>query len=174
MAHQRRRLQRVGSQDGAVGPGLRAVRAGWAGVLVYRAWHVGVTAGLVVATAAVALARWIRGTTAHQLLHPRHVREIAEVLRHADESGARVAVAKQDLLAEDIHVERTSLGVRISAHKIVETTGCSYHYALSSGPPDMTGEAAWALARLIRLLRHPSGSGELVEGKRGVFHLLIG
>jgi hypothetical protein len=47
------------------------------------------------------------------------------------------------------------------------------HYALSRRDGAMTGSTARSLAELVVCLRHPGAACELVEGRRGVFHLLI-
>src|SRR5262249_23156013 len=50
------------------------------GVLPLTAWHLLAAAFLGATMVAIAARRWFQGVPRHLLLHPRHVREIAEVI----------------------------------------------------------------------------------------------
>lgn len=135
------------------------------GLLPFQAWHQGAAAGLIAAVTAIAASRRFRGSARHQLLQPRHIREVAEILDLLPNNG--------DASSVDIGMRSTSLGVRISASGTTATTDHLYHYALSwPGRALLEGDAR-KLALLILQLKHPSVPYELVQGNRGVFHLLV-
>jgi prolipoprotein diacylglyceryltransferase len=88
-------------------------------------------------------------------LDPRHVRELAGVLREAE---SRSSVSPPAPLA-------TSLGVRVSYGS---QHGCE-HWSVSGTAP-ATGRA---LARVILWLRSPVGEAEIVRGPAGLLHVVI-
>jgi Prolipoprotein diacylglyceryl transferase len=153
---------------------LVVVWAETSGLLPLQTWHLGAAAGLVVAVIAVAATRRLRGTSRHQLLHPRHVREIAEAVESLSGPATHETVpTDQDSVSSGVGIRCTSLGVRISARCIATTSGSLYHYAFSWRDRTLLEEDARRLASLVLQLRHHSGSNEFVEGNRGVFHLLV-
>ena len=93
------------------------------------------------------------------LLNPNHVRELAGVLQLAARPGSGLAV------------RTTSLGIRLSASQLAD--GTPYHYALSHQSGQLTLQDARMLARLIGQLQPWAGSIQTLEGKQGVFHLLL-
>jgi len=144
------------------------------GRLPYRVWHV-IAAGLVASGAVgVAASRRLRNAPTHLLLHPRHVREVAETLasasRRAAEAGAGPAA---ECAPAAVRVSCTSLGIRISTDTIREARGEIQHYALSGKDRMMTEPVARALVKLICLIKHPCGSAEVIESGQSVFHLLV-
>lgn len=104
-------------------------------------WHAVVLAGL--GAAAVALVLRPRGG----LLHPRHVRELAQVLP-----------------APDAGVAATSLGLRVSAG--------AGHYSLSRAGQPLEPEEAASVARVLVWLR-ARDHAEVVAGPAGVWHVLL-
>jgi hypothetical protein len=148
-----------------------------AGALPFHLWHVGATVGLILTMIAVALHRHFRRTAKYQLIHPRHVKEVAEVIglvtNPATERKAFPGRSSQNSARAMIDVGRTSLGIQISVGKISRKERWIDHYALSSQNGTVTEEVARTLADLIIRLKRVSGSSELITGNRGVFHLLI-
>lgn len=149
----------------------------WADVsgrLPLQAWHLGAAAGLVATTIAVAASRRFGRPSRYELLHPRHVKEVAETLGFlSDPATPETALPDRGSSSVDIRVRSTSLGIRISAGEINLATGRLYHYALSRRNRVLLEGDARALASLVLQLKHPSGSSKLIEGNRGVFHLFI-
>ena len=137
-------------------------------ILPFQWWHVATTAAVSLTMLAVAMKREVN----YQLLLPRHVEEIAQVLdstsSHADGNGAGARHARRG-----IPIDCTSLGVQISAGRIKVAGRFLYHYALSNKTANMTEASATALARLIVQIRHPAGRSDIIAGNRGVFHLLV-
>jgi prolipoprotein diacylglyceryltransferase len=144
------------------------------GLLPFQPWHIGATVFLALIMIAIALKRRFGRTARHQLLHPRHVKEVAEVVESVSSLAAeRTAIPQPNSDSTGIHVGCTSLGIQISASKIKSRAGHIHHYALSHQHDTMTEETAKTLADLIFQLRHLRGSSELVKGGSGVFHLLV-
>lgn len=141
------------------------------GVLTLRLWHAGATAGLALTMIAVALKRRFQRTPSHQLLHPRHVREVARLMSRP--VAASKSISRSDSRPKGIRKGCTSLGVNISTSMIKNEAGWVYLYGLSSQSGTMTEQSAKTLARLILQLGQFSGPSELITGDHGVFHLLI-
>ncbi len=138
-------------------------------VLPFALWHFGATAWVGVTMIAVTLHRYYRKTPKHLLLHPQHVREVAQALISlsiAVETGKGLDYAA-------IPISCTSQGVQISMSQLPHNRGRVEHYALSSRFSTMTQETARTLSALIVLLKQFNGSTELIEGSRGIYHLLI-
>jgi Prolipoprotein diacylglyceryl transferase len=150
------------------------VSAGWLGILSFHWLLVGLTASLALTMIAIALKRHFHGATEYKLLHPYHVKEIAEVL----ERVSNLAIEKTNLsdslpTCSNIPVVCTSLGIQISASKIKQAGNLLYLYTLSQNNGTMVEETAKVLARLIFQLQHVVNSSELIKGSRGAFHLLL-
>lgn len=139
---------------------LLAVIAGCerAGVLPKHPAHLVAAASLALAMVALAVVRRLRSSPRHLLLHPRHVEEIAAAV-------ARAA-------GREIQVTRTSLGITLSASRTEDAAGVVDHYAISGARSPLSAGAARVLADLLDRLGDPAGSTELIEGSRGVFHVL--
>ena len=150
---------------------LAVVSAEFLGILPFRWWQIATTVLVMLTLFAVALQRQLRREANYQLLLPRHIEEIAQVLdstsNHADGNGGgtrRVGIL----------IDCTSLGVQISAGRIKVAGNFLYHYALSNRSANMSESSARLLAGLILRIRHPAARSDLVPGNSGVFHLLVG
>lgn len=150
------------------------------GVLPFHLWHAVATAALALVMIAISLAQGFRGTTRRQLLHPRHVKEVAEAMAMASipatetkAAGQWTVLPRKNPMPAPVRIDCTSLGIQISAGKISGASGDTYHYTFSSRDGGMTEDAARILARLILQLGQAIGNGEFVKGNRNVFHLLI-
>jgi hypothetical protein len=153
---------------------ITAAVAGQSGALAFHPGYAAAAAGLVLTAVAVALHRRWGRTLQHQLLHPHHVQEFARAVDGAVRLAMEgTAAPAPPLPLAAVHLERTSLGIQVSASRIVSATGLVYHYALSGQGKSLNAEGARALAELLLLLRHPSDPHELVAGGHGVFHVLI-
>ncbi len=143
------------------------------GVLPLHWWHAGVTVLVTLTMIFVTVSRRLQTETNYRLLLPRHVEEIAQALdstsNHADSNGGGTGRH-----SPGVAIDCTSLGVQISAGRIKVAGSLLYHYALSNQRVGLTETSARALAKLIVQLRHPASRGDLVAGKQGVFHLLVG
>jgi hypothetical protein len=148
-----------------------------AGPLTLHLWHAAATAGLVFIMITLAVSRRFLSRSKYQLLHPHHIKEVAEIIELVSNSAdGKQAMNTQKLrqsVPQVINIGCTSLGVNISTERIASKTGYIEHYALSSQKGTMTEEAATVLTSLIVQLKHLSGSKELIRSNRGVFHLLV-
>jgi hypothetical protein len=144
------------------------------GILPFHAWHIGAAVLLIATMIAVSLKRHFQTTAKFQLLHARHIGEVAEAIKLADahEAGQAARFGRPDPAPVNIHLGCTSLGIQISVGEINDAAGKIRHYALSCRNGAMTEEAARTLSNLILRLRPAPGSKELIKGKQDVFHLL--
>lgn len=144
------------------------------GILTFHLWHACATASLVLTMIVVVVIRCFRRTEKHKLLHPRHVREVAEAIELVSNPPIEgAAISKWNTAPAVINIGRTSLGVQISSSKVKSWNGSIDHYTISSQNGAMTHESAKTLADLIVRLKKYSGLNEFVSGKQGVFHLLF-
>ncbi|MCI0337071.1 MAG: prolipoprotein diacylglyceryl transferase [Acidobacteria bacterium] len=154
---------------------LLVVGAEFAGILPFQTSHIGATGLLVMTMISVALWRRFGIVSKHQLLHPRHVKEVAEAIELVSNIAieANAISPKEEFLPRTIHLACTSNGVNLSTGRIKNAAGHIQLYTLSSRHELMTETVARILADLILLLKHAASSHELVKGNRGVFHLLV-
>jgi hypothetical protein len=151
-----------------------SVGADMVGVVTSHPWHSVATAGLAMTMLVVAFQRHRQRTATYLLLHPSHVKEVAEVVAVASHLAIETSpLAIQRVTPTEVHVGCTSLGLQISVSNITTATGALRHYALSLRQDIMTHESASALARLILQLTHATASYELMQGSQGVFHVFI-
>jgi len=108
----------------------------------------------------------------HELLfRTDHVIEIANAVKSAHNN--RIAGSRQTSRLEPLNpsVERTSLGLLISAGTICTVGGSLNHYCLSS-EGTLGDSSAQALASLISILHGRPGKESLIKGS-GAFHIII-
>lgn len=154
--------------------GCAVVWAGLDGRLTFYPWHLGALAFLGLTMLVISLRRTIQGTFDHSLMHPRHIREVAEAAQLASSCAVEGCdICKRDIGHVHIDVGCTSLGIQISASRIKRPDGYTHHYALSYQNGKMSEKSARLLTNLILRIRHPSDSGEIVKTDGGVFHLLV-
>jgi prolipoprotein diacylglyceryltransferase len=143
------------------------------GVFPLALWHAGALVWLILTMIAVALKRHLRRGVYYRLFQPRHIIEVAEAVERAfNETTERPARSTSHALPH-VRIARTSLGIQISGSKSQSVRGCFHHYTLSSRNEIMGGEIAQKLADLICQLKHPCDAVKLIEGKPGIFHLLL-
>ncbi len=148
--------------------------AEWVEILPFHAWHTGVTITLIFGMIFVVLKRRFQATKKYLLLHPRHIKEIAEAIQIITGPGTEGDLPRTlNVARQNIQLIRTSLGVQISAGLINDGAGNTHHFALSSQSGMMTEEAARIVANLILKLKYHSIATKLTYGNQGIFHLLI-
>lgn len=140
------------------------------GILALYPWHIVAMAFLICTMIVVALDRCLRRRVSYKLLHPHHMKEVAEAIELVAQTTADWNLGfRQDT----VHVGRTSLGIQISASEIPKGASSIHHYALSHQNGSIPEEMVRVLTRLILQLKHPGSSSELLTGQHGVFHLLV-
>lgn len=148
---------------------IAVVSAGQAGILPASPGHVVAAAGLLLSMLLIAVWRRLEGARRFDLLHARHVLEIAGGLRQLAFSSRQPNADRR----RKIDVVRTSLGMQISAGQTVKGGQSIRHYSFSKAGSALHFRAARALGDEIALLEHSSGPFELIAGSAGVFHLLL-
>lgn len=139
------------------------------GVLTFHPLHAGLTTAIVVIMITVAMRRRLRDQGKLILLHPRHVKELAETIDLiSNETGI-----KKHKGSPPVPVECTSMGIQISTGRIHGTNEHICHYAVSQRNGLITEKTAQLLGSLIHRLRHPLDSLEIMKGNQGIFHLLF-
>jgi hypothetical protein len=144
------------------------------GILPYQSWHFAATTLVVLPMISLAVKRRFGNSVKYKLLHPYHIKEIAEAVQQLSRFSEENSVQdKEDKRTFSIPMAHTSLGVRISASKIANESENLHFYALSSQNGMLTEEAVQILKDLILKLKYPSASAKITKGNQGVFHLLI-
>jgi hypothetical protein len=137
-------------------------------------WHW--AAAMAMGVSMVLISTWRRfdGSHSFELLHPRHVREIIGALAHLELSSRRAARDSElSTSSEGIHVAHTSLGYRISAGRSVIGSRTFKHYSLSKDGGSLSLRSAQILSRLLARLEANSNSFQLIQGRTGVFHIVL-
>lgn len=129
---------------------------------------------VAVSMAWVALARRFQKTPRFELLHPKHIEEIAELVRHTASSHQPACPPWRSSPRQPaIKVKQTSLGVRISAGEVIHDGVTFRHYCLSKQGEPLSPKCVNLLAREISLLQHDGAPYRPVPGKNDVIHLLF-
>jgi len=148
------------------------------GTLPLHRWHLAAAAALTLAMIAIALRRGLDRTDLFNLVHPRHVREIAEFVNPINAATEALANCRWTVLAKPASTQRirlacTSLGVRVSASAMRFAGEQVEHFAVSRPDRGMCEQAARSLAVIILNLRRSKRGGQFLKGNDGVFHVLI-
>jgi hypothetical protein len=141
------------------------------GILPFSPEHLAALEIVVLTMAMVGGSRRFFQMTAYRLLNPRHVREIAlsvQSLSNWDGVGNR-----ENRHSGNTPVHNTSLGIQISASRHLQRTQHMQHYAISCRDGGMTDQIAKIVARLIFTIAPSFTSRELVQGRNGVYHLIL-
>ena len=144
------------------------------GILIFHFWHIGTIFCLVLTMGIITLRRHFYGTDKFLLFYPQYINEVAEAVHRLSEFVYRKAVTTgHNVLPTKIHIECISFGIQISANRIKSGKKCIYQYSISDKNEKMSERAAKSLSKLITRIKFPLDSNKLIEGKNGVFHLLI-
>jgi hypothetical protein len=107
-----------------------------------------------------------------QLFTTYHVIEIANAVKRADNNRTTFTQQTSGFDARDLPVQRTSLGLLISAGTICTTTsGSLIHYCISR-EGTLRDSTAQGLAKLISIIHGRPGAGSLIKRDRA-FHIII-
>jgi hypothetical protein len=112
-----------------------------------------------------------------ELLHPRHIREVAEAVQIVGDAAVSLGREHRPFLpvpgAQVIHVAQTSRGIRISSGAILQGKHLLCHYTLSNQISILSADSARLLGILIARLRHNSSRFKLIAANSGVYHLVF-
>jgi hypothetical protein len=145
-----------------------------AGILPFFRWHVAVLSLLITTMVVVSLKRKFQSTTRFELLHAKHIRQVAIALKTiADGSNfASDLVSADNTTAIRVPVLCTPLGIQISGSELHSDNRRVHQFTISSVKQPITEKTARVVAGLIRRLSGLAGRSELLA-ERSVFHLLI-
>jgi hypothetical protein len=145
---------------------------GW---LSFHAWHVMVVAATIVSMVVVVFIRRSAAAKRHLLLNPNHIKELSDlVYRLSNELNNNVNVVWHETIKPgDIKVGCTSLGIQVSLGALSSANDFIHHYSFSWQKKVMNNETAKTLADLVLRLWYPSCKNELIDSKKGIYHLLI-
>jgi hypothetical protein len=133
------------------------------GLLVFHAWHFASAGVIAITMIGLAVKGRIVKAAAHELLLPRHVREVALAIDREQEMNGSAG----------IKIERTSLGLLISISNLTTAGEHVSLYTLSSAKDELTEDAARTVARLLLQLKPSAASKELIRARPGVYQLLV-
>lgn len=128
---------------------------------------------LAVSMSLVAVARKFETMPRFELLHPRHIEEIAELVRRPPSPPSAPRPLRPSPSRYAVDVKRTSLGIHISVGEAVCGDVNLRHYCVSKQGEPLSWKAAHLLARQISLMRHDGASFRTVHRRSGVFHILF-
>ncbi len=144
------------------------------GNLPYHLWHAGVVVCMVITMIAVYVKRRFQKTGKYKILHPDHIKEIAQVVEKVSiPIQNKIDTSKHTQETTIVPIAQTSLGIQISVGTIEGTKGRIFHYALSNKNGDMSEDKANILSDVISKLRHSSGSSKVIKGNNGVFYVMV-
>jgi hypothetical protein len=107
-----------------------------------------------------------------QLFTTEHVIEIADAVKRADNNRTAFSPQTSGFDSRDLSVQRTSLGLLISAGTICTSTGSSLIHYCVSREGTLRDSTAQGLAKLISVIHGRPGEGSLIKGD-GAFHIII-
>lgn len=144
------------------------------GRLAFHAWHLAVALALPFVMLLAALWRRVDDTRKFQILHPRHVSEVASAMESLDvicrqqewKRGPSETTAAVPLAC-------TSMGLQISAGNIEDNGSATSHFTISCRGRRITRKAAVIVADLILQLGREPRRRALIAGEEGVFHLVL-
>jgi len=143
-----------------------------AGLLPFVPWHLVVFGMLVATMVFVTIRRGLQTMPAFQLLHPKHIRQIANAMSTVCTASDRPPTFEESQLVA-VSIATTSLGIRISGRQTRKGNECVHYYTLSSERDAMTERMARVLAKLVRSLSKGTAPERLIAGSFGVFHVVI-
>jgi hypothetical protein len=143
----------------------------FAGFVPFQLWHLVATAATLASIIAVAVVRCYRGAPVHRIMNPNHIKELSELIVNLsnDINYQSRAVARQ----QKVQVGCTSLGIQVSVGVLNNASSFIHHYSFSFKEKIMNSQTANALADLILNVWYPSCENELIDSKKGVYHLVI-
>lgn len=137
-------------------------------------WHASAFALLALMMFLVSIVRWLNTNERFELLHPRHIHELARALERMSPSLHSHAVYPRSAGAHPhITVSHTSLGLRLSAGEIARGGSHLLHYCVSREGTPLSPRSAHLLAHQISCLRHDSAAFEVSSGNHGIMHILF-
>lgn len=138
--------------------------------LIFHWWHVAVTIFLFLTTAVLSLLKYYGKLELYDLLLPHHLLEFAETLNWLVDLTSNQIASGQSAVGLTGPVEAvTSCRVCISMRAVNDGNERSVRYSISYQNAVMKARIARSLADLIRKLKYPTDTFDLLESEPGVF-----
>jgi hypothetical protein len=155
------------------------------GVLSWFNWlpfywgHFIAIAALIIAMLLIYVIRMRQSFSAHKIVNPGHVKEIALALTGIEPIQYPRPLPERKVV---IPMVITSLGLKISSGIVQKEMIRLFHYTISASDYDteskkaavVNSKIANTMARLIQTLKHAEISFQIRKGKPGVYHIIFG
>jgi prolipoprotein diacylglyceryltransferase len=141
------------------------------GLVPFQTWHLIITIGIILSMIVIAAVRHTYETPVHRILNPNHIHELSQLITSLSKDINNPFVGRTG--QGKIHVGCTSLGIQLSVGVLNNATSFVHHYSFSSKEKIMNSQTADALADLILRIWYPVCTHELIDNKKGVYHLVI-
>ena len=129
---------------------------------------------LILTMLVVTIRRHFQRMRPFELLHPRHIHEVASILCRLSASlHQRPPLSNGSGVRPQIELATTSLGIHLSTDEILYGDRHVRLYCLSREGMPLSPSGAHRLARLISRLQHNSAAFELTSGSNGVVRVLF-
>jgi hypothetical protein len=146
----------------------------FSGELPFHSWHIAASGSLALYIIVTGFYRRHRSDEKFKILHPLHLKEIADAigsLSRVRVNGGYNSHRSSNYLK--VRPKCTSQGIQISGTHTIINRFLVRHYTISSSYESLTKNNASAIADLISKLQHSNGSGKLIEGRHGMYHILL-
>lgn len=141
------------------------------GFVPFQTWHLVATAATLISMIVIAIIRYYYAAPVHRIMNPNHIRELSELITNLsnDLNHQSRTITRQ----QKVHVGCTSLGIQVSVGVLNNASSFIHHYSFSFKEKIMNSQTANALADLILNVWYPQCENELIDSKKGVYHLVI-
>jgi len=144
------------------------------GKVPLHAWHAVITTGVALSMIVIAVIRNSRPELKHLLWNPNHIQELSGLISQlSSKPDGENRFRKENQGPKAVRVSCTSLGMQISMGRLDSVQERIHHYSFSFRKQVMSPQAARSLADLILRLWYPSCTNELIDSKKGIYHLVI-
>jgi prolipoprotein diacylglyceryltransferase len=158
----------------SIGLMLIIVAVEFMGLVPFHSWHLMATVATVLSLIIVAGVRRFRPAPVHSIFNPNHIMELSELITSlSDEMHTMHNPSQAAAKPGKVQVGCTSLGIQVSLGVLNTANDFIHHYSFSSKEKLMNSQTANALADLITRVWYPSSRHELIDSKKGVYHLVI-
>jgi hypothetical protein len=117
------------------------------------------------------MVRYYRAAPVHRIMNPNHIGELSALITNLSNDINHQSRSLNG--QQKIQVGYTSLGIQVSVGVLNNATSFIHHYSFSFKEKIMNSQTAHALADLILSVWYPSCENELIDSRKGVYHLVI-
>ncbi|MCP4599009.1 MAG: prolipoprotein diacylglyceryl transferase [Proteobacteria bacterium] len=132
------------------------------GLLIFNCLHIVLASVILISTALIALSRKLDPSKCFELLRPRHVEELAEIIFQNKKEPQ-----------QKIRPRQTSMGIRISFSEIDNLPERFHLYSISHKDGILSDRALKTIAKLVSRISNRRCKARIVSGCKRVHHLLF-